>query len=238
MAKGSSKAKAGKSESSDRVPSPDESGELESAAVASRIVELEVALAREKQERLEDAERVKRANDRARDADEAYRKLQLDLVAAKDEVSSLRDEKLALEDKAHLLEDGVAFLRQEIAELKAAARSSSKPSAAEVPAPSQEAVQHEELLGRLNGLRELLSETASSLSQLHADEIALSKKRAQVLADACAILARAVGSTGQAPPPLPSAGLEARLSIAPVVDISEVAEIIESLRPPKAPGEP
>ena len=91
------------------------------------------------------------------------------------------------------------------------------------------------MLARIEGLREMLASASSELSQLHADEVALGKKRSRVLTDACAILARAVGATGQAPPPIPSAALEAKLSIAPVVDISEVADLIESLRPPRTP---
>lgn len=203
----------------------------------ARLRELEEALARETQERKDAEDRAKRANDRARDGDEAYRKLQLEVVAAHDEVSALRDEKIALQDKAKALEEGLAKLHQDIAELKAAAVKADDTKKPSLPpsAPSEQEIHVQELLSRIQGLREMLSDTSSNLSQLHADEVALSKKRARILADACAILARAVGATGQAPPPLPSAMLEARLSIAPVVDISEVAEIIESLRPPKAP---
>ena len=103
-------------------------------------------------------------------------------------------------------------------------------------APSHEVTaQVEAMLARIEGLREMLATAAIELSQLHADEVALGKKRGRVLSDACALLARAVGATGQIPPPLPSAALEARLSMAPVVDISEVADLIESLRPPRAP---
>lgn len=225
-------AKASKADKSEKADNGDD-------ATSARVRELEEALAREKQDRDDAEDRAKRANDRARDGDEAYRKLQLEVVAAKDEVSALRDEKIALQDKAKALEEGLTKLHQEIAELKAAAVKAadqpSEPTSAAAPpsAPSEQEIHVQELLVRIQGLREMLSETSSNLSQLHADEVALSKKRARILADACAILARAVGATGQAPPPLPSAMLEARLSIAPVVDISEVAEIIESLRPPK-----
>jgi hypothetical protein len=104
-----------------------------------------------------------------------------------------------------------------------------------VAPPHEVIAQVEHMLARIEGLREMLAGASSELSQLHADEVALGKKRSRVLTDACAILARAVGATGQAPPPIPSAALEARLSIAPVVDISEVADLIESLRPPRAP---
>ena len=191
---------------------------------AARVAELEEALSKERQGR--------------RDADDAYRKLQLEVVAAKDEVSALREAKSAMEA-------GVAKLHQEIAELKAtavkvaekaaerAAESDLPPASAPNP-PTEQEINMQELLGRIQGLRDMLSTTSRDLSQLHADEVTLSKKRARILADACAVLARAVGATGQAPPPLPSAALEARLSIAPVVDISEVADLLESLRPPKA----
>jgi len=191
----------------------------------ARVTELEEALSKERQGR--------------RDADEAYRKLQV-------EVTTLRDENSAMEEKARVLEEGVGKLHQEIAELKAtavkvadkaaerAAESDLPPASAPNP-PTEQEIHMQELLGRIQGLRDMLSTTARDLSQLHADEVTLSKKRARILADAAAVLARAVGATGQAPPPLPSAALEARLSIAPVVDISEVADLLESLRPPKAP---
>lgn len=191
----------------------------------ARVTELEEALSKERQGR--------------RDADEAYRKLQV-------EVTTLRDENSAMEEKARVLEEGVGKLHQEIAELKAtavkvadkaaerAAESDLPPASAPNP-PTEQEINMQELLGRIQGLRDILSTTARDLSQLHADEVTLSKKRARILADAAAVLARAVGATGQAPPPLPSAALEARLSIAPVVDISEVADLLESLRPPKAP---
>jgi hypothetical protein len=103
-------------------------------------------------------------------------------------------------------------------------------------APSHEVIaQVEHMLQRIDGLREMLATASIELSHLHADEVALGKKRSRVLTDACALLARAVGATGQAPPPIPSPALEARFSIAPVIDISEVADLIESLRPPRAP---
>jgi len=223
-----------------------------------RVTELEDSLEREKQERAEADERATRANDRARQADEAYRKLQLDLVNAKDDASNARDEAKHLQDKVTAFEADLAKLREssEVA-VAAALAASAAAKAASVPPPPKPSsappvaspeirelthavlppevtAQVEAMLARIQGLREMLATAAIELSQLHSDEVALGKKRVRVLSDACALLARAVGATGEAPPPIPSLSLEARLSIAPVVDISEVADLIESLRPPRA----
>jgi len=209
-----------------------------------RVAELETALDREKQDRAEADERATRANERARQADEAYRKLQLELVAAKDEASAAREESKHLQDKLTAFEADLAKLR-DAAVIKAASVLPPKPSTlppvkssdllAPAVLPAEVSAHIESMLARIAGLREMLATAAIELSQLHADEVALGKKRGRVLSDACALLARALGATGQAPPPIPSALLASRLSIAPVVDISEVADLIESLRPPKAP---
>ena len=237
------------------------------------LKDLEAALEREKQDRADADNRANRANERAREADEAYRKLQLALVAAKDDASTAWDETKRMQEKLTALDNDVKALREaaDAAEAAAAAAVSKPASAAPPPpapapapapalsalsaappkksappaggasagraaAPSNEVfAQVEHMLQRIEGLREMLATASIELSQLHADEVALSKKRSRVLTDACALLARAVGATGQAPPPIPSAALEARFSIAPVVDISEVADLIESLRPPRAP---
>ena len=134
-------------------------------------------------------------------------------------------ERVAAEERASAAEERLAALE--------AARV--KPTSARPPVDPTQAIV-EQMLQRIEGLRELLATASIELSQLHADEVALAKKRTRVLSDACALLARAVGATGQAPPPIPSAALaQARLTMAPVVDISEVANLIESLRPPRAP---
>ncbi len=223
-----------------------------------RVTELEASLEREKQERAEAEERATRANDRARQADEAYRKLQLDLVNAKDEASNARDEVKHLQEKITAFEADLAKLRESSeAAVFAALAATEAAKAASVPPPKPKSAppttapeirditpvalpaevtaQVEAMLARIQGLREMLATASIELSQLHSDEVALGKKRVRVLTDACALLARAVGATGEAPPPIPSVSLEARLSIAPVVDISEVADLIESLRPPRAP---
>ncbi len=201
-----------------------------------RVAELEATLEREKQERAEADERATRANERARQADEAYRKLQLELVAAKDEASAARDEGKHLQEKLTAFEADLAKLRGAAAIKAASVPPPKAPPAATAPVlPAEVSAQVESMLARIAGLREMLATAAIELSQLHSDEVALGKKRSRVLSDACALLARAVGATGQAPPPIPSALLESRLTIAPVVDISEVADLIESLRPPKTP---
>jgi hypothetical protein len=224
-------------------------------AKEGRVDELESALAREKQDRADAEERATRANERARQADEAFRKLQLELVAAKDDASAARDDATRIEDKLTALEADVTKLRAAAAAAAAAppkpvsappaapAKPASAPPPPSVTAPASAAAQPsaviiaqvEHMLDRIEGLREMLASAATELSQLHADEVAMHQKRSRILTDACAVLARAVGATGQAPPPLPSPALEARLSLAPVVDISEVADLIESLRPPRAP---
>jgi uncharacterized phage infection (PIP) family protein YhgE len=229
------------------------------------VKELEAALEREKQDRADADDRANRANDRAREADEAYRKLQLALVAAKDDASTAWDETKRMQEKLTALDTEVTALREAADAAAAAAATAaaapklpsaappapSSPSKAPSAAPPKKSAppaagaagagsnevfaQVEHMLQRIEGLREMLATASIELSQLHADEVALGKKRSRVLTDACALLARAVGATGQAPPPIPSAALEARFSIAPVVDISEVADLIESLRPPRAP---
>lgn len=219
------------------------------------VKELEAALEREKQDRTDADNRANRANERAREADEAYRKLQLALVAAKDDASTAWDETKRMQEKLTAIEEDVKVLREAAAAAAAAPKPASVPppkkstapppkkSTAPAPAAAPRAdaqqsevfAQVEHMLQRIEGLREMLAGASNELSQLHADEVALGKKRSRVLTDACALLARAVGATGQAPPPIPSAALEARFSIAPVVDISEVADLIESLRPPRAP---
>lgn len=177
-----------------------------------------------------EAERARRANERANAAEEAYRKLQLELVTSKDETTAARDEIQQLKEKIAVLETEIA--RRD----KVASAPGSSPSLPKAPIDKAQIGMHVvNVLERIDGLRDLLARASTDLSQLHADEIAASKKRARILADACALLTRVVGATGQVPPPLPSAALEARLSVAPMVDISEVAELLESLRPPKAP---
>lgn len=209
-------------------------------AKPDRVAELEEALRAEKQERAEADDRAKRANVRAKDADEAYRKLQLDLVAAKDEAHAARQETQKALERVKELEAAVETLKEMAAAARKAASSppkaaSSRPADPKKAQAAEVHAQVEEMLSRIGELREMLARASIDLSQLNADEVALSKRRTRTLTDVCAILARAVGATGEAPPPLPSAALEARLSVAPVVDISEVADLIESLRPPKAP---
>jgi len=228
----------------------------EASNLAARVTELEEALKSEKQERAEADQRASRANERAQEADAAFRKLQLDLVKANDEVVAERDRATALEEKSQVLETGILNLKEELATAKSASSAQPSPRADASAAPASPGSpaglpaglglgsssvaplsggrEVEQMLARIGGLREMLATVAIELSQLHADEIALGKRRSRVLSDACALLARAVGTSGQAPPPLPSPALEARLTVAPVVDISEVADLIESLRPPRA----
>jgi DNA repair exonuclease SbcCD ATPase subunit len=183
-----------------------------------------------RQELAEAEDRARRATERARDAEEGYRKLQMDIVAARDESQSLRDEIQTISKR-------LATAERDLEEARSAPV---KAASAPPKSPSEDALraQVSQLLKHITDLREMLATAANELSQLHADEVALSAKRTRILGDACTLLARAVGETGEAPPPIPnvaSRALEARLTRHPVVDISEVAELIESLRPPKAP---
>jgi hypothetical protein len=192
-----------------------------------RIAALEAELAKERQEKIEAHERADRAVMRAGDAEEACRRVQLDAVTARDEVQALRAEMGAMMRMLVALETERDDLKKSLEAMR--------PQTPSTP-PRSDIV--EQMLRRMTSLRETLASTASELSQLHADEVELAARRTRVLGDACAVLSRAVGESGQAPPPLPlvvaspSAALEARLSMRPVVDISEVAELIHSLRPP------
>src|SRR5688572_9778766 len=186
-----------------------------------RIAILEAELAKERDEKNDATERAERAMLRAREAEDAYRRIQLETATAKDEVQALRAE---IGGMMKLL----VSLETERDEMKKRL-DASKPVTPSAP-PRGEAV--EQMLRRMMSLREALASAAGELSQLHADEVALAARRTRVLGDSCALLARAVGETGQAPPPIPlampspSAALEARLELRPVVDISEVAEMI------------
>jgi chromosome segregation ATPase len=163
-------------------------------------------------------ERARRATERANHSEEAYRKVQLDLVSARDEAYDAKKRVEELEK-----------------ELAAAKKKSTRPPPPPAENDQELRAQIEDVLARVESLKQLLRIAASELSELHADEAALAGKRTRVLADACALLARAVGESGEAPPPIPGSPLEKRLTAHPSVDISEVAELIESLRPPKAP---
>lgn len=193
---------------------------------------------KEVQEALAAAEdRANRATKRARDAEEHYRRLQLDLVKAKDEASAAQARGKALEERVAKLEGDLATMRTAPMAAKGMAPPARKTEQMPVQVPIREKV--EGMLKRVESLRELLATASIELSQLNADEVALAKKRTRVLSDACTLLARALGESGEAPPPLPPAAesktLGARLSLTPAssVDISEVAELVESLRPPR-----
>jgi chromosome segregation ATPase len=198
----------------------------------ARLAELEASLQNERRERASAEERAVRATERARETDEALRKLQSTVTVLESERGAARDEVALLKDKIAVLE-GELVRREQVAHPSGEFRLSIPAKPASVKDLLEGHVDH--MLVRIDGLRDLLARASNELSQLHADEVALGKRRARVLADACAVLARTVGEAGVAPPPIPSPALEARLSIAPMVDISEVAELLESLRPPKAP---
>jgi hypothetical protein len=211
--------------------------------------DLEEALRSERREREEADERAQRASARATEAEEAYRKLQGDLVAARDETMAARKTIDALEERLDALAKRAASKPPPRPASKpptkpptkppskppsdAPARASAKPPAA--AADEELRAQLEQTLEGIETLRQVLARTRIELSELQAEENALAKKRSRVLSEACALLASAIGETGQAPPALPLGAIEARLTTAPAVDISEVAELLESLRPPPAP---
>jgi septal ring factor EnvC (AmiA/AmiB activator) len=170
-------------------------------------------------------ERLKEAEARARAAE-------AELVAMKDDVQAVRKEVQGMMRMVISLEVERDELRRELAAASARLSSATPPP---LPSPEQQerSTQFDQAMRRIVDLRELLRTASSQLSELHAEELSLNAKRARVLGDTCAILSRAVGeSGGTVPPPLPSTALEEKLIYRPVVDISEVADLIDSLRPP------
>jgi len=65
----------------------------------ANIEELESALESERRDRLDAEERAARANERARNADDAYRKLQLEIVTANDAATAAREDAKRLDEK-------------------------------------------------------------------------------------------------------------------------------------------
>jgi hypothetical protein len=167
-------------------------------------------------------ERLKEAEARARAAE-------AELVAMKDDVAAVRKEVQGMMRMVVSLEVERDELRRQLG----MRRPSTRPPPPPAPEDDRRNAQFDQAMKRIDDLRELLSAASKQLSELHAEEITLSARRSRVLGDTCAILARAVGeSGGTVPPPLPSIGLEEKLAYRPVVDISEVADLIDSLRPP------
>lgn len=152
-----------------------------------------------------------------------------------DRIKELEAALVAAKEDTHAARDEVQTLMRMIVTLESE-RDDARAQLAEHATPSEPATptQFDDAVKRIGDLRELLRSASKQLSELHAAEVAFAAKRARVLGDTCALLARAVGETGTgaAPPPLPSTALEVKLDYKPVVDISEVAAIIDSLRPP------
>lgn len=165
--------------------------------------------------------------ERLKDAEARARAAETELVAMKDDVQAVRKEVQGMMRMVISLEVERDELRRELA-----TKSSTPPPAASREEQERSA-QFDQAMRRIVDLRELLRTASSQLSELHAEELSLNAKRARVLGDTCAILSRAVGeSGGTVPPPLPSTALEEKLVFRPVVDITEVADLIDSLRPP------
>ena len=165
-------------------------------------------------------ERLKEAEARARAAE-------AEVIAMKDDVQSLRKEVQGMMRMVISLEVERDELRRQLAV------AASTPPPATSREEAERSSQFDQAMKRIVDLRELLRTASAQLSELHAEELSLNAKRARVLGDTCAILSRAVGeSGGTVPPPLPSTALEEKLVFRPVVDITEVADLIDSLRPP------
>ena len=135
-----------------------------------------------------------------------YRKLQLELVAAKDEASGG-----ATRASTSRRSDGVRGgfgeaprRRRGQGRLAAAPASSTSGGRGRGAVPPTYGAGRADAAAHRGATRDA-GDRGHRASQLHADEVALRKKRCRALSDACALLARAVGATGQAPPPIPSA---------------------------------
>jgi hypothetical protein len=166
---------------------------------------------------------------RLMDAETRARTAEAEVVAMKDDVQAVRKEVQGMMRMVIALELERDELRRELAARRSAASLPTLPS----PEEQERGAQFDQAMRRIVDLRELLRTASSQLSELHSEELALNAKRARVLGDTCMILSRAVGeSGGTVPPPLPSTALEEKLVYRPVVDISEVADLIDSLRPP------
>ena len=177
-------------------------------------------------------ERLKEAEARARAAE-------AEVVAMKDDVQAVRKEVQGMMRMVISLEIERDELRREVNAAKAAKSPSARPPPMPSPEEQERTAQFNQAMKHMMDLRELLRSASSQLSELHADELALNARRARVLGDTCAILSRAVGeSGGTVPPPLPSTALEEKLVFRPVVDITEVADLIDSLRPPPPSSSP
>lgn len=195
-------------------------------AKSERIKELEQTLAKESQDRAEAEDRASRAKDRAVEAEEAHRKLQLAVVAAQDEALAAKDEAGKHAEKVSALEKELILLRE----------AHGPASTKDVSAPDPV----DETLARVRALRSLMNAASEDLAQLIAEDNALAEKRARFLGELYVLLGRVIGESRQAPPPLPA--LSSAVTIpkrrsSTSVDISEIAELIESLRPPPTPKE-
>lgn len=166
---------------------------------------------------------------RLQDAEARARAAEGELIAMKDDVAAVRKEVQAMMRMIISLEVERDDLRRQLG----VRRPSTRPPPPPDPDQEERNAQHDLAMKRIDDLRQLLSSASKQLSELHSEELAFNAKRARVLGDTCALLSRAVGeSGGTSPPPLPSIGLEEQLAYRPVVDISEVADLIDSLRPP------
>jgi regulator of replication initiation timing len=166
---------------------------------------------------------------RFQEAEARARLAEAEVVTLKDDVAAVRKEVQAMMRMVVSLEVERDELRRQLG----AKRPSTRPPPPPAPDEVSRNAQADLAMKRIDDLRDLLAAASRQLSELHAEELAFNAKRARILGDTCALLARAVGeSGGTVPPPIPSIGLEEKLAVRPVVDISEVAELIDSLRPP------
>lgn len=115
----------------------------------------------------------------------------------------------------------------------------SAPPSRRAPGLTEERAHQLESIGRgLAELRELVAGVASSLDALREKERGLSPEGAEQLAEISSKLRLSAGgppSRKGGPPPIPSGGRGLDTNRCSAMDISEIAELVESLAPPPLP---
>ncbi len=184
-----------------------------------RISELEEALGHAKRERAADDERLQESLQRAVRMAE---RLQLAEGAAK----RVQARALAAEEEVVVQSRRIKRLEAENAVLRGAGVSRSRALDDHVGARA------ESVLEKLMEMRTTLMATASALDDLTHREADLGDVRARIINDARHILLATAGMTYDAKLPGPPAVAGSR---PPPIDISEIAELIESFRPGPGP---
>lgn len=199
--------------------------------LADRLAEVEEDLEAERKARATESDligmmlvRVAQAEERAKKAEDAQRALQRlppPVVAEPD--TSERD---ALDARVRELEAALEVANTKLrADASDALRDAEDRLAALTATHEETRARAETLSVGLDEMRALLTDCAGIYEELERREMAIAGIRARSLQDARALLLRAAspepGRARISPPPLPQ-----------VLDVSEVAELIESMRPP------